>query len=144
MTHLNHYSLDTSFQKVVFIRCAIIAKGNSSPVAFGPARVLEKNGQNREAYSSYVKGKTIRASLSPFDMERQKTLFENIKKLFDDDRPVSQIEPTHYNAETQKNYGSPVFIVGMPRSGTTLAEQIISAHPDVRGVVSYYILQIWS
>ena len=37
LTHLNHYSLDTSFsKKVVFIRCAIIAKGNSSPVAFGP------------------------------------------------------------------------------------------------------------
>ena len=27
----------------------------------------------------------------------------------------------------------PVFIVGMPRSGTTLAEQIISAHPAVHG-----------
>lgn len=32
-------------------------------------------------------------------------------------------------------YGSdvPVFIVGMPRSGTTLTEQILSAHPDVFG-----------
>lgn len=28
---------------------------------------------------------------------------------------------------------SPVFIVGMPRSGTTLTEQIISSHPDVCG-----------
>ena len=27
----------------------------------------------------------------------------------------------------------PVFIVGMPRSGTTLTEQIISSHPDVFG-----------
>jgi hypothetical protein len=27
----------------------------------------------------------------------------------------------------------PVFIVGMPRSGTTLVEQILSAHPDVHG-----------
>jgi tetratricopeptide (TPR) repeat protein len=27
---------------------------------------------------------------------------------------------------------SPVLIIGMPRSGTTLVEQIISAHPDVR------------
>ena len=28
---------------------------------------------------------------------------------------------------------TPVFIVGMPRSGTTLTEQILSAHPDVFG-----------
>jgi len=27
----------------------------------------------------------------------------------------------------------PVFIVGMPRSGTTLVEQIVSSHPDVHG-----------
>ena len=27
----------------------------------------------------------------------------------------------------------PVFILGMPRSGTTLAEQIVSAHPEVTG-----------
>ncbi len=29
---------------------------------------------------------------------------------------------------------SPVFIVGMPRSGTTLTEQIMSRHPDVLGI----------
>ena len=28
----------------------------------------------------------------------------------------------------------PVFVVGMPRSGTTLIEQILAAHPDVQGV----------
>lgn len=39
---------------------------------------------------------------------------------------------------TRKNFGDPspkpVFIVGMPRSGTTLTEQIISSHPLVIGV----------
>jgi tetratricopeptide (TPR) repeat protein len=29
---------------------------------------------------------------------------------------------------------SPVFIVGMPRSGTTLTEQILASHPDVHGL----------
>ena len=28
---------------------------------------------------------------------------------------------------------SPIFIVGMPRSGTTLAEQILASHPEVFG-----------
>ena len=27
----------------------------------------------------------------------------------------------------------PVFILGMPRSGTTLVEQILASHPDVHG-----------
>ncbi|WP_455221789.1 sulfotransferase [Kaarinaea lacus] len=29
---------------------------------------------------------------------------------------------------------SPIFIVGMPRSGTTLVEQILTSHPDVYGI----------
>lgn len=44
------------------------------------------------------------------------------------------------NAEffkARQNYGvkseRPVFIVGMPRSGTTLVEQVLAAHPDVYG-----------
>ena len=39
--------------------------------------------------------------------------------------------------ETHKSLGStskvPVFVVGMPRTGTTLIEQIIAAHPDAAG-----------
>jgi tetratricopeptide (TPR) repeat protein len=35
--------------------------------------------------------------------------------------------------ELGNNDGTPVLIVGMPRSGTTLVEQIVSSHPEVRG-----------
>ncbi len=39
--------------------------------------------------------------------------------------------------EARRDYGHPserpVFIVGMPRSGTTLTEQIIASHPDAEG-----------
>jgi tetratricopeptide (TPR) repeat protein len=43
------------------------------------------------------------------------------KNLFDEIRPIGN----------QSNI--PVFIVGMPRSGTSLLEQIISSHPDAAG-----------
>ena len=39
------------------------------------------------------------------------------------------------NTKTSPDSDSqPIFIVGMPRSGTTLVEQILSSHPDVYGV----------
>jgi Flp pilus assembly protein TadD len=34
---------------------------------------------------------------------------------------------------TTQRSGRPVFIIGMPRSGTSLAEQILASHPDVCG-----------
>ncbi len=39
---------------------------------------------------------------------------------------------------------APIFIVGMPRSGTTLAEQIVSSHPDVAaaGEFTHYALYV--
>jgi tetratricopeptide (TPR) repeat protein len=51
-----------------------------------------------------------------------------------------QVMPQVVNAETRKLYSqegfktdTPVFILGMPRSGTSLMEQILSSHPDVFG-----------
>ncbi|HWA80523.1 MAG TPA: sulfotransferase, partial [Acetobacteraceae bacterium] len=40
-------------------------------------------------------------------------------------------QPPGPPSETNAEHPSPVLIVGMPRSGTTLLEQIISSHPDV-------------
>lgn len=44
-------------------------------------------------------------------------------------------EPGDWAQATNYGYSSdlPVFILGMPRSGTTLVEQILAAHPDVYG-----------
>ena len=35
----------------------------------------------------------------------------------------------------------PVFIIGMPRSGTTLTEQILSSHPDVAGAGELHLIE---
>ena len=63
---------------------------------------------------------------SRFSLSKFRKEIENTIKLFD-----------HSFFENRRNFGvadeSPVFIIGMPRSGTTLTEQIISSHPDVFG-----------
>jgi tetratricopeptide (TPR) repeat protein len=50
---------------------------------------------------------------------------KNIKALFSSDR--MRTLPRSSSNDT------PIFILGMPRSGTTLVEQIVSSHPDVFG-----------
>ena len=52
-----------------------------------------------------------------------RNLFKSFKKIFKKDL-FERIKPLGNQSEI------PVFIVGMPRSGTTLVEQIISCHPD--------------
>lgn len=52
---------------------------------------------------------------------------EAIKAYFDQD---------FFDTHTYEGHDSdvPVFILGMPRSGTTLLEQILQSHPDIEGV----------
>ena len=49
------------------------------------------------------------------------------------DRLIRRFTPEFFarNKDMAHDWDVPVLIAGMPRSGTTLAEQIISSHPDV-------------
>ena len=58
-----------------------------------------------------------------YNIEEQKLLFSGIKEFFKDFIKFKKLE-------SNKKI---IFIVGMPRSGTTLAEQILSSHKDVYG-----------
>ncbi|MBD1141299.1 sulfotransferase [Pelagibacterales bacterium SAG-MED39] len=58
-----------------------------------------------------------------YNIKNDEKLFSNIKNLFKNFDKKNQI-----NSEKKM-----IFIVGMPRSGTTLAEQIISSHKKVYG-----------
>lgn len=74
------------------------------------------------AFEHYRQGNTFRKptriELPPYEM------FENYKKIFTTNKPEKKPPPANESTK-------PIFIVGMPRSGSTLIEQILSAHPLV-------------
>ena len=70
--------------------------------------------------------------IQDYDLERDKSLFEKIAE-----------EKEYPSFTFTKNSIVPVFICGMPRSGTTLCEQILSAHSNVYGAGELrYLLQL--
>ena len=64
-------------------------------------------------------------------LENTKKLFDNIIKLFDN-IDITKLKPNNSN----KN----IFICGMPRSGTTLVEQMVASHNSVEGVGEIHYL----
>ena len=64
------------------------------------------------------------------DLKNERKFFDEIKKLFSkkfiEEKKLSQ-------NLVKENKVSPIFILGMPRSGTTLCEQIIASHSEVTG-----------
>ena len=83
---------------------------------------------NRELFMKHlIQGNAIRKRDLAYDISRDKQLFASIKQFFDSDAANNQADFI-FNFSTTS-----IFILGMPRSGTTLVEQIVSSHSNVFG-----------
>ncbi|TPJ73430.1 sulfotransferase [Mesorhizobium sp. B2-6-2] len=87
-------------------------------------KVLNDLGRYDEAMEHFLKAKSFRTS--SFDIESYRGWVDSMISLFDAELLAAKAgfgDPSEV----------PVFVLGMPRSGTTLTEQICSSHPDVHG-----------
>ncbi len=97
-------------------------------VRFALGKALEDSGQYKESFDCYAQGNAIRRSQLPYDAE------QNTRR-----RRHAQAAYTREFFAARDGSGceddSPVFILGMPRSGSTLVEQILSSHPQVEATM---------
>ena len=93
---------------------------------FGISKAHEDKKEFKQAFEYLENGNNLKRTQSSYNINEDVKLFTNIKKLFKN----YQFKTSDLTSEQKK----PIFIVGMPRSGTTLVEQIISSHSDVSGL----------
>ncbi len=94
---------------------------------FALAKASEDLGEIEDAFSYYKEGNTLRKKLLNYDITRDIKLFKQIKKCY------PKIKESTLEIKDTPNKLTPIFIVGMFRSGTTLVEQVISSHSKVAG-----------
>jgi tetratricopeptide (TPR) repeat protein len=99
---------------------------HSSSLNFGIAKAYEDLKQYDKSFEYYKLANKERRAVTAFDREYINQMFANVKELYSPEF-LAQLDGHGYESE------KPVFIVGMPRSGTTLTEQILACHPDVYG-----------
>ncbi len=106
-------------------------KSSRASIGFALAKGLEDTEQYNEAYEVLKEANELRKSDFSFDISAEWERFDNLKSWLE---TVCSCAPHSATSGPR-----PIFIVGMPRSGTTLVEQILSAHPLVlaRGELSY-------
>ncbi len=92
------------------------------------AALYDRTGNHERAYHFYTKANDL-ARESPLwkrvDKDRFPRMIEDLKTAFTSDWIESWTPPVPYHGR------QPVFLVGFPRSGTTLLDQILDAHPAV-------------
>ncbi|AIY65884.1 tetratricopeptide repeat-containing sulfotransferase family protein [Pseudoalteromonas piratica] len=93
-------------------------------LAFSLAKANEQTGHFDKSFSYLKQGNDLRFSMLNYDVNSDLAFMENIKSVF-----------TRKAVKPLQQFGSksakPIFIIGMPRSGTTLIEKIIGSHSDV-------------
>lgn len=92
---------------------------------FALGKAHEDLGGIEQAFEHYRQGNAARKSALGYHLSQHAALLERVKRAFQRPLPVLQ-----FSAEPATR---PIFIVGMPRSGTTLIEQVLANHPDVHG-----------
>jgi tetratricopeptide (TPR) repeat protein len=91
-------------------------------------KALEDRGDYAGSFSHYEKGAAIRRKQSPYDAEDTTALKERTKALFTADFFAAR-------AGRGSSSTAPIFIVGLPRAGSTLIEQILASHSQVEGTM---------
>lgn len=94
---------------------------------FAMGKVEEDLENYEQSFRSYCEGNTLKNSELNYDIKKEEDTF---KKIYEISSVLSSLTP-------RKEGGilplTPVFIVGMPRSGTSLVEQILSSHSKIHG-----------
>jgi tetratricopeptide (TPR) repeat protein len=94
-------------------------------LGFAMAKALSDVGDYGRAFAFLQRANARRRSTIDYDVDADLRFMERVREVFDVD--LLQRAEGH-GSPTER----PVLILGMPRSGSTLVEQIISSHPAVR------------
>lgn len=95
---------------------------------FALGKALEDAGEDADAFAHYARGNALRRAQLPYDaaLGRERTR-----------RAIRTYSREFFAARDGAGCPAPdpIFVVGMPRAGSTLIEQILSSHPQVEGTM---------
>ena len=95
-------------------------------VDFALAKAYADMGEHERSFQHLLSGNALKRGLIRHDEAADGVLIEKIKAVFS-----AQLMAEKQRRVDQARSPTPIFIIGMPRSGSTLVEQILASHPAV-------------
>ena len=93
-------------------------------IHFGLAKALDDIGTYPRAFEHMLEGNALKRQELDYDEARTQEIFQLIRQMFG----AELFSRLHGAGDPSR---VPIFVLGMPRSGSTLIEQILASHPDV-------------
>lgn len=98
-----------------------------APTYFALGKVYEDLGDVEKSFAHYERGNRHKRARLNFRME-------DLSRIIDETMELHTAEHVNQRPVPGASEDAPVLISGMPRSGSTLIEQILSSHPLMEGV----------
>ena len=102
-----------------------LSKEDSMLLNFSLGKAYEDLKEYKKSFKHLKIANDLKDKLSDYSAKEEEEVFNKIKFIFNNSNPNYQIKE-NINKKI-------IFIVGMPRSGTSLVEQILSSHKDIYG-----------
>ncbi len=104
----------------------VISDEQKKHLAFGLGKAYEDLGEYEKSFEFIMEATRLNRASFDYSISKEQELFNNIKEIFSLEFFADR-KATGYPDQT------PIFILGMPRSGTSLVEQILASHPNIFG-----------
>jgi tetratricopeptide (TPR) repeat protein len=103
-------------------------RANEAQLHFALGRAYEQRRQYPQAFAHYAQGNSLKRLDAPFDIGHFERRSARIGAFFDQSFFAAR-------AGAGDPSSAPIFILGLPRSGSTLIEQILASHSQVEGTM---------
>ncbi|MGC2029178.1 MAG: sulfotransferase [Steroidobacteraceae bacterium] len=103
-------------------------RSNEAQLHFALGKAFEQRERYADAFAHYARGNALRRLDAPFDIEQFERGTARVCAFFDEQFFAGR-------AGSGNPDPAPIFIVGLPRSGSTLLEQILASHSRVEGTM---------
>ena len=129
MTDVKHFAegdRHVALAEVLARDMASLPDEDQTHLHFALGRIYGDLGQYQQSFRHLVEGNALKRKQLAYDEAAVLARFDVTRSLF-------SAEVMEERAGLGDPSDAPVFILGMPRSGTTLVEQILASHPEVHG-----------
>ena len=93
---------------------------------FALGKAYESNNQFEKSFNHYREGNWLQRKQITYNAEDYKISIDEIIDFFKNNNDI-------FKSKSSLNNDDPIFILGLPRSGSTLIEQILSSHSLIEG-----------
>jgi tetratricopeptide (TPR) repeat protein len=103
-------------------------RANEAQLHFALGKAFEQRERYADSFLHYARGNALRRLDAPFDIAQFESRIQRIRAFFNEKFFAERA------GSGTPDY-APIFIVGLPRSGSTLLEQILASHSRVEGTM---------